>query len=421
MFNPSNPIHRSSTISNESPPLTPRSSAPILQSASSLSSIHESLPSSCNSILHKIIDSLLISAGFVGLKALELLDQMLQFFSREERAEVRPSQPVRTEAANHPGQIKQNPADAANFASLSLFAHEKAIIDELVTCLATADPITLFTSTIGIRKKGQTIDHVHPLKSLQHMLIQPESLHNLSLLQKRASGLIWEHFKRDLTERLKRQHREGQLIRFINDFAASLDITPPILHLSIEEGKWDELTQTVVNHSIERAQSIAASSNSSHRSGDEQSLIGDECSTEQDPVDFSIDQDNKNKLTYMLRYYSSNKLLFLSRTQTLTQVHPLRLILEIFEDPSNFTLFTKIMEDPSKRSKFLEAFPKILKSASENGEHNLSKYTTKFADQMRIKPQVVEADILTAGNTSWKNLIKAVYRNKQEQPSLETL
>ena len=421
MFSPSNPIHRSSTISHESPPPTPRSAAPIIQSASSLSSSHESSPSSWNSILNKIIDSLVVSAGFIGLKALELLDQMLQFFSREERAEARPSQAVTTAAANHPRQVNQNPADAADFASLSLFAHEKAIIDELVTCLATADPITLFTSTIGIRKKGQTIDHVHPLKSLQHMLIQPESLLNLSLLQKRASGLIWEHFKRDLTERLTRQHREGQLIRFINDFAASLDITPSIPRLSIEEGKWDEFTQTVVNHSIERAESTAASSSSSHRSADEQSLIGDEFSTEQGPLDFSIDQANKNKLTSMLRYYSSNQLLFLSRTQTLTQVHPLRLILEIFEDPSNFTLFTKIMEDLPKRHKFLEAFSKILKSASDNGEHTLSKYTTKFADQMRIKPQVVEADILTAGSTSWKNLIKAVYRNKQELSSLETV
>ncbi len=146
-------------------------------------------------------------------------------------------------ASKKHGQFLGVPRDY--FAPLT--ANEIGDIRHIVTSLANRSLIHLLANRGEFEAAGDRVDHVHPLKFL--MVIFTDEELKVCVRNMRGRGWVWGSFASGLTDSLATESSIDNLrIEHIYDFASTVEIDPNMIVPSVEQKKWEEFINLLIEH-----------------------------------------------------------------------------------------------------------------------------------------------------------------------------
>lgn len=121
----------------------------------------------------------------------------------------------------------------------SLTKQEKDDITLIINSMGHASLAKLATSRSSLKKAGDRIDHIHPLKLL--LTAFSDEKMKVSMHQMQNRGWVWGEFMGGLAESLEQESKAGNLKdEYIDLVASKLKIDPNQIRPIIREGKWKE-------------------------------------------------------------------------------------------------------------------------------------------------------------------------------------
>lgn len=134
----------------------------------------------------------------------------------------------------------------------SISSHEKKDIRYIITTLANDSLASIGTSRSSLKKAGERIDHIHPLRFLVTAFSDEELKVGIHAIRSRG-GLVWDEFSSGLIKSLKEESsRQNIQPEFIQDFAAQLGLNTSLIVPPIQESRWKDLINLLID-SIPRA------------------------------------------------------------------------------------------------------------------------------------------------------------------------
>jgi hypothetical protein len=129
--------------------------------------------------------------------------------------------------------------------SASVSAKEKENISYIVKTLATSSWAQLLKKKDSLKKAGDRVDHVHPLKFLTCIFTDEElkgALHSI-----RNRGKVWREFFEGLSDSLEEEaNRKNMPPEVIQDFADKVGIPVTAIAGLIAEKKWAEFIDALL-------------------------------------------------------------------------------------------------------------------------------------------------------------------------------
>ncbi|MBA3814915.1 MAG: hypothetical protein H0X29_00010 [Parachlamydiaceae bacterium] len=123
---------------------------------------------------------------------------------------------------------------------------EKDDLAYITTTLARNSLPSLATSKSSLKKAGDRIDHLHPLRFLMIIFTDEELKANISAL--RSRGWVWDKFYSGLEGSLKEESRKNNMNNeFIVDFANCVGINVTLIQGAIQEKRWKEFVNTLID------------------------------------------------------------------------------------------------------------------------------------------------------------------------------
>ena len=146
-------------------------------------------------------------------------------------------------ASKKHGQFLGTPRDY--FAPL--MANETADIRHIVTSLANRSLVHLLANRGEFEAAGDRVDHVHPLKFLT-VIFTDEEL-KVCIRNMRGRGWVWSNFAAGLTDSLATESNIDNLrVDQIYDFASTVEIDPSMIQPSLEQKRWEEFINLLIEH-----------------------------------------------------------------------------------------------------------------------------------------------------------------------------
>lgn len=116
---------------------------------------------------------------------------------------------------------------------------EKAGITKLTTSMAKYSWPELLTHRSSLKKIGDEINDVHPLRLLEEIFKNKNltgAFHTV-----RSRSLVWSEYSSGLYESLETETKKSNLkMAHIEDFAKSLKIDPALIAPSIQKKRWSD-------------------------------------------------------------------------------------------------------------------------------------------------------------------------------------
>lgn len=126
-------------------------------------------------------------------------------------------------------------------------AKERQDIYYVVTTLGKASPGKLLTETSTLEKAGNRLKHLHPFKFLTCIFTNEEMKVGVLQIRSKMISRIPKKFFGGLFESLSEEAAKDNLKpEYIKDFAKALQIEPSLISKPIEERKWKELINVLV-------------------------------------------------------------------------------------------------------------------------------------------------------------------------------
>ena len=349
-------------------------------------------------------------------------------------------------------------AEDRAFQALALSEDDRENIAFLVNTLATA----VFLPTEDLKRRGDAIRHVHPFVFWKYILTQENLAAQMKAIKPKFFGIIWGQFSAGCIEKLEAMDDASLLAPHVNAFARSIRRDPRELR-DLMNVSWIDFLNSLIDSSPEAlprrtrevnpirldrdsgsAATTASDSTASRgssvilpigdhpaastglfntpRSGEIQAT-GMALSPERASPSMRIDSIfmtvvQKQKLTRLLTDISQNSPILLGLQvaflrndwQALQDVHPLRLLHEVFTNPSHTAKLDLILKSNLKRTYFLDDFAYTLKTGASRAL-DLSSYFDDFKRQMRIEDYPLES-LRGGGNHEWRLLIKHLHNIK---------
>ncbi len=123
------------------------------------------------------------------------------------------------------------------FSSLPITPDEMRKIFQIVHRLGTTSPIFLLPHRATLEQLGREIEHVHPLKFLEYILLHSTLRTDLDAI--RSNSWIWPQFLQGLSRKLERER--GPLASMLPGFARSLQIDPALIEPLLNSGQWERM------------------------------------------------------------------------------------------------------------------------------------------------------------------------------------
>jgi hypothetical protein len=124
-------------------------------------------------------------------------------------------------------------------------ASEEEDITYILRSLANHSLTKLKGEESSLKRAGDRIDDVHPLQFFLCAFLNEELKVCLRNLEGRS--WVWKDFLKGVTESLAQEHANDNLMPYLDDFAAQLNIDPKVLMPSINGGKWDRFVTTLIS------------------------------------------------------------------------------------------------------------------------------------------------------------------------------
>lgn len=145
-------------------------------------------------------------------------------------------------AERHNGKALGYPRDY----SCGVTANEKENIHFIVKTLADKSLIVIAKERYSLEAAGDRIDHVHPLNFL--LVIFSDEEMKVAIRNIRGKGWVWSNFLGGLKDTLNAESQIKNILPYVNDFAAKLNIDPNLILPAIQSKNWDLLVDQLIHY-----------------------------------------------------------------------------------------------------------------------------------------------------------------------------
>lgn len=119
-----------------------------------------------------------------------------------------------------------------------LSSSDKKNIEHIVLTLGNSSLISLAKSKSELRKKGQEIDHIHPLRFLEYVFSNENLKAAFSNMEKRK--WVWSEFFDGMKKRLDEEASNKNVTEHLDSFAKNLNINIKNLQSLVKEKRWKD-------------------------------------------------------------------------------------------------------------------------------------------------------------------------------------
>lgn len=130
--------------------------------------------------------------------------------------------------------------------AVAVTKQEKKEISYIISTLANDSLLSIGTSRSSLKKAGDRIDHLHPLRFLMAIFTDEKLKAGTHAIRDRG-GWTWEGFIDGITGSLKEEGGRHNLLPFVSDFAEKVKIDPSLILPSLEKGKWSEFVDLLID------------------------------------------------------------------------------------------------------------------------------------------------------------------------------
>lgn len=122
---------------------------------------------------------------------------------------------------------------------------EKDDLKYITQTLARSSLPGIATSKSSIKKAGDRIDHLHPLRFLMTIFTDDELKANISAI--RSRGWVWDKFYDGLEGSLKEESKKDNMRNeFVVDFANTININIDLIKPAITEKRWKDFVNILI-------------------------------------------------------------------------------------------------------------------------------------------------------------------------------
>lgn len=123
---------------------------------------------------------------------------------------------------------------------------EKEDLTYITNTMARNSLPSIATSKSSLKKAGDRIEHLHPLRFLMTIFTDEELKANIHAI--RSRGWIWDKFYDGLEGSLKDESKKDNMkIEFVIDFANTIGINVDLIQPAIQEKRWKDLVNVLID------------------------------------------------------------------------------------------------------------------------------------------------------------------------------
>lgn len=151
---------------------------------------------------------------------------------------------------------KNSPVDMKNYRAVNVIwrdyheqvtDQEKEYIAFIVTTLGNKPLTKIYKEKDNLKKIGDKIDHIHPLRFLMTVFTDEEL--KAAIANIKESRWVWGEFKKGLFNSLKDESKSKNMnIEFIQDFANTVEIDSSLIIPAINQSDWDGLISILIKN-----------------------------------------------------------------------------------------------------------------------------------------------------------------------------
>lgn len=139
---------------------------------------------------------------------------------------------------------KIDPPEFKSFDDIILEEKEEKMIEKLMRSLASSSVPKLIWKQNELQKIGRSINHIHPLKFISHIINQPILRSDLQEIHR--NYFKWRGFLDGFRKRMTEEFYKGSLKDLVPGFANSVDAKEEIIEHFIEKRDWEGLVKAVL-------------------------------------------------------------------------------------------------------------------------------------------------------------------------------
>lgn len=123
---------------------------------------------------------------------------------------------------------------------------EKKDLVYIVHSLARNSWTSILSDKSALKKAGDRIGHLHPLRFLMTVFTDEELKADISAV--RGRSLVWKNFYEGLENSFKQESQKNNIPQeFVDDFAARLGIDVALVTPLINESRWKDFIDTLID------------------------------------------------------------------------------------------------------------------------------------------------------------------------------
>lgn len=127
------------------------------------------------------------------------------------------------------------------FSTLPLTSSERDTITYIITNMAEKNIFELAFEKKKMEKKGDSINHVHPLRFIGHIFSSPDLKRNIKRIKK--SSFKWDAFMDGFSKRMKTESSQNNLLKYVDGFAKQVNANPEKITYYIQKKDWEGLVR----------------------------------------------------------------------------------------------------------------------------------------------------------------------------------
>lgn len=122
---------------------------------------------------------------------------------------------------------------------------EAAEISYILKTLANSSLPKIKSAESALKKAGDKIEHVHPFFFLSTIFTNEE----LKVCVRNLKGRLgaWDGFLGGVIRSMTEEHARGNVLPYVNDFAALVKVDPNMILPALQAGKWERFVNTLID------------------------------------------------------------------------------------------------------------------------------------------------------------------------------
>lgn len=136
-------------------------------------------------------------------------------------------------------------ADVTDYFQLPLADSEKQIIAYIITSMAEKNVFQLLLEKRDMEKKGDRINHVHPLRFIGYACSDPKLVRGMRQFKK--NPFKWDNFISGFARRMREEASRNNLHRFVPSMAEFLNADAQEISSHIQQGDYEALVRYLIS------------------------------------------------------------------------------------------------------------------------------------------------------------------------------